>query len=73
MAMVVVVCACFSSAQMDKKIYRLEVRFKNFKQIQKALNMSNVDIEAVAVTATALRRGNSSDVVLLVVLISFNI
>jgi hypothetical protein len=31
--------------QMDKKIYRLEVRFKNFKQIQKALNMSNVDIE----------------------------
>lgn len=30
--------------QMDKKIYRLEVRFTNFKQIQKALNMCYVDI-----------------------------
>ena len=30
--------------QMDKKIYRLEVRFTNFKQIQKALKMCYVDI-----------------------------
>jgi hypothetical protein len=30
--------------QMDKKIYRLEVRFANFKQIHKALKMSYVDI-----------------------------
>lgn len=30
--------------QMDKKIYRLEIRFTNFKQIQKALTMSYVDI-----------------------------
>lgn len=31
--------------QMDKKIYRLEVRFSNFKQIKKALKMCSVDIE----------------------------
>ena len=30
--------------QMDKKIYRLEVRFSNFKQIKKALKMCSVDI-----------------------------
>lgn len=31
--------------QMDKKIYRLEVRFTNYKQIKKALNMCYVDID----------------------------
>lgn len=31
--------------QMNKKIYRLEVRFSNFKQIHKALKMCSVDIE----------------------------
>ena len=30
---------------MDKKIYRLEVRFTNYKQIKKALNMCYVDID----------------------------